>query len=573
MTAMSAEAMQEEIRRLSEELCAAKKRAQDQEGLIASLQLAVRAKDEENKALQGRMAGLDMLSKAHLNNVICEYSQLIAIIAAFAGSARRAGLSLSPYACLRPGSVPQISLDDGRWDAEELRAWVRRVFAVTLSAAEEVMRLREKVYGPSGELSADSEDEDGEQDPAANIGAGGRRIMSKLDKERKLQKSICRHWTERDAGVSALQRAADRIKKNDDALKRDMARLEKLDKEAAEKAKNPGNPENPQNPENPENAGAAGSHEAAGESGAGERRKKQKRRRPRRSAAARCVKEMRYAEVFAELSRSLFYDPVAGKVVLARPLPSQDHVFEVYSSAMAVLRTIKMHSVEVQQDGAGFRFALNAATWPVPCGVLETGEKVTLENDFPPEDFGRRDYPLGPLETLPPEFALAREGAKLNEEEKAKRCALGWPPALIRRLLWYKGRLMFDPLFYDGRIGGLYDLRPLYVGSCFSQAFFCTAVCMYSEGLMAKRRVKDLIKNIAGGRIAAGTLIDGINKFARVIGYPAYKAIRAMFLERVRVAHADETPIRIAEGARPKETRKAYLWSLTSGMKWKQFER
>ncbi len=165
------------------------------------------------------------------------------------------------------------------------------------------------------------------------------------------------------------------------------------------------------------------------------------------------------------------------------------------------------------------------------------------------------------------EFALAREGGKLGECEKEKFNSLRWPPGLLKRLLYYKGRLSLDPLLYDGKFGALYDSRPLYAGGKFSQLTACAVACMYCEGLMAKRRAGALGETLSGLGMSPGADIDGLNKFARVIAYPAYREIRRLFTDRVRVAHADETPIRVAEGAEPGSTRQAYLWALVSGDK------
>ena len=153
----------------------------------------------------------------------------------------------------------------------------------------------------------------------------------------------------------------------------------------------------------------------------------------------------------------------------------------------------------------------------------------------------------------------------MSAEQKEKYNCYGWNAALMQKMVVYKDHLMFDPMLFDNKFCGLYDVRPMYVGSIYSQITICSAVVLFTEGLMAKRRVGALVQEMAGVGMNDATLIDHINKFARVIAYPAYKECRSLMLSHNKVIQADETTMKLTEGAAAGKTRIAYVWSMSSG--------
>ncbi len=360
-TAAPAGAPPDEISALSRDLAAARSEIARLRGLNEAQELMLKDRDLKIADLQKRLAQNDSGLRARCAGLEEKHTLLLGVIARFAEAVRAAGLRQAPRVCMRPQSVP-AGIGDPDADERPLREWLRGSLSSALGLISEVMRLREEVF-KSSKTAGDS---DNEPDPEAGASEGGQRIMTALE---QAYEDLCRDTERRQTGFESLNRAAKKAGAANDAVAKDIARIEELQKAETAKAEETGAPAPgaggfPAPEENAAPSGEGPGHHAKDQQGAGIRKQRRRKSRPK-APVRRRQKDLRLAAIRAELAKNLFFDQISGRLKTAHPLKSQDQAYTVFNAAATATAQIKVCTIVFQEDCSGVRHSANVATWPI----------------------------------------------------------------------------------------------------------------------------------------------------------------------------------------------------------------
>lgn len=529
-------------------------------GTIRSLREALAA---QSLAAQGEGAALRL-----------DLGKLMSAATDIAAMVTDAGMAASECNCLRPSGVP----DPSSASVDEICSWLRRVGSTAISRDRTARKYATMLFG-DGKGG-------GKRAPRAPRPHQGCRGDTPGERFRDCsrQYSVCAATIERQSGI--VIKGLGRLEAANERMGQLKGQMEEICRQEAEQGRDPSrlwdpvpagstNTPNLQNSLNSQNSqGTRVVIDGCGQRKPGIHRHGHRRPIPDRQAkvAIRTFYEIYRgieSAILGEDGRVVACDADAGMLVTTGPVPSltrQRDSFELVISRCGSIMNTNIVTLARGRQGAGLRrYRTNTATALEIVGTTASGVRHGDRPEPIPDDLGAIDYPMGPIASLPVEYAIAREGAALTEGEREERNTLHWGKYLMQCMLWYKGGWTFDALVYQALRGPLYNARPLYVGGSLTQGAVCSLVAMFAEGLMAKRRTREVASAISGLGMDGSTLIRVINDFARVFCYPMFRECRRMMLSNCRVIVADETFHGITEGAEPGQSRKTYVWGMVSG--------